>query len=259
MPAEPIIKGYYGKVSTHGDFVSRGLPASFIDPWDAWLQEAIVTSHLHLGDDWLNCYLTGPIYRFVLAPGICGENSWFGIMMPSVDRVGRYYPMTITTMNRSNINPFILLQQEISWFTKIEALALTSLTDDFSLKQFNHELNLLQPEIFNKNCESVIKNKKNNNKQEIHHAWQQTIQTNQTINNLIPCFLDNFLKEYCFSYSLWWTRGSERVDPSLLICEGLPPFDGVSAMFDGNWKQWGWKGNRYPVLPFGSQDADATD
>lgn len=257
MSAEPIINGYYGKVSTHGDFVNRGLPVSFIAPWDAWVQEAVITCQQQLGDDWLSCYLTSPIYRFVLAPGICGENSWLGIMMPSVDRVGRYYPLTITTMNRSNINPFFLLEQEVSWFTNVEALALSSLADNFSLELFNHELNLLKSEVFINNCES-LSSPEQINKQASHHAWQQTIEVDQTISSLLPCFLDNLLKQSCFAYSLWWTQGSERVDPSLLISEGLPPFNGVAAMFDGNWEKWGWNGNRYPVLPFGSQNYDAS-
>lgn len=258
MSVEPIASGYYGKVSTHGDFVSRGLPASFIDPWDAWLQEVILTSHQQLGDDWLNCYLTGPIYRFVLAPNICGENSWLGIMMPSVDRVGRYYPITITTWNRSNINPFVLLEQEESWFSTVEALALSSLTDGFNLEQFNRELDLLNPEVFSNKCE-YTESYEQINKRVIQHAWQQRIESNQTISSLVPCFLDKLLKEYCFTYSVWWTQGSEQVDSSLLICKGLPPFEGVAAMLDGNWKQWGWDDNRYPTLPFGKRNDESAN
>ena len=251
MSTESIINGYYGKVSTHGDFVSRGLPASFINPWDAWLQEAVITSQQQLGDDWLNCYLTGPIYRFVLAPGICGENGWLGIMMPSVDRVGRYYPMTIVTMNRLNINPFVALQHETEWFTRVEALALSSLTDNFSLQQFNSELDELKSEVLFNDCESLITTEQIN-QQATNNAWQRSMEENQTISSVLPCFLDNLLKDHCFAYSLWWTQGSEQVASSLLICEGLPPFKGVAAMFDGNWQKWGWEGCRYPVLPCGT-------
>jgi type VI secretion system protein ImpM len=258
MSTKPITSGYYGKVSTHGDFVSRGLPVSFTDPWDAWLQEAIFSSQQKLGDNWLDCYLTGPIYRFVLSPGICGENSWLGIMMPSVDRIGRYYPMTITTMNRLNINPFIALEKELSWFSQVETLALSSLADDFSLEQFNLEINELKPDIFYNNCEPSLHSEQIN-KQPSHHAWQQSMEASQQISDMLPCFLDNLLKEQCFAYSLWWTQGSEQVSPSLLVCEGLPPFDGVAAMFDGNWQKWGWEGNRYPVFPFGKQPNDETN
>ena len=246
------MNGYHGKVSTYGDFVSRGLPTSFIDPWDAWLQEAIFCSRQQLGENWLNCYLTGPIYRFALAPGICGENAWLGIMMPSVDRIGRYYPMTIATMNRLNINPFLAMQQEAKWFTDAESLALSSLTDNFSLEKFNCELNELKPEsLFS--CDDVILSSEQVTKQNSHQAWQKTMGNNQAISDVLPYFLSDFLKDHYFAYSLWWTQGSELVEPSFLICEGLPPFEGVAAMLDGNWKKWGWEGNRYP---FGEQERD---
>ncbi|WP_051906330.1 type VI secretion system-associated protein TagF [Methylomarinum vadi] len=252
MLIESIVNGYYGKVPTHGDFVSRGLPASFIDPWDAWLQEAVITSRRQLGNNWLDSYLTSPIYRFVLSPGICGEHSWLGILMPSVDRVGRYYPMTIGLLNQHNINPFLAMQREVTWFTNAETLALSSLADNFNLQEFNDQLSRLSPEILNDNCVNGF-DEEPSERQPSHHAWQQTFGNKQNICDVLPCFLDTQLKEQFFAYSVWWTQGSERVAPSLLICEGLPPFDGMAAMFDGNWKKWGWEGNRYPSLPFGNQ------
>lgn len=254
MSTEFIINGYYGKVSTHGDFVSRGLPSSFIDPWDAWLQEAVICSQQQLADNWLNCYLTGPIYRFALSPGVCGENGWLGIMMPSVDSIGRYYPMTIATINKQNVNPFIAMQQEAVWFTNLEALALSSLDDNFSIEQFNIDLNALKPSSIINN-EEITVFPEPIIRQSSSHAWQGIIEGNQTITDVLPFFLNNFLKEHYFAYSLWWTKGSELVAPSLLVNEGMPPFKGIAAMLDGNWQQWGWEGKRYP---FEEQDRDAS-
>jgi type VI secretion system protein ImpM len=247
MSKQSIANGYYGKVSTHGDFVSRGLPISFIDPWDAWMQEAVFSSRQQLGDNWLNCYLTGPIYRFALAPGVCGEHGWLGVIMPSVDSVGRYYPMTIATMNTVDVNPFIAMQQEEVWFAGVETLALSSLADNFSLEQFNAELSELKPF----DTDKTIAPYEQVTKQASQHAWQRTMSNSQAVTDVLPFFVNDFLKENYFAYSLWWTQGSELVAPSLLICEGLPPFNGVAAMFDGNWQKWGWEGNRYP---FGDQD-----
>ena len=87
--------GFYGKLPMVGDFVSRRLPNDFISSWDSWLQSAIAASREELGDDWLKNYLTSPIWRFLLSPGLCGNQAVAGIMMPSVDRVGRYYPLTV--------------------------------------------------------------------------------------------------------------------------------------------------------------------
>jgi type VI secretion system protein ImpM len=251
MPTEFIEPGYYGKVHTHGDFVSRGLPRSFIDPWDAWLQEAINTSRQQLGDTWLNYYLTSPVYRFVLSPGICGNHGWQGVLMPSVDKIGRYYPMTVSLMDKQNINPFIALQTRNEWFTSIERLVFSCLEDNFNLEKFNGSLSNFR---FNagysdaKTEQSCIEIPE----KIFHHAWQQPLKSVESMSNLLPDILDNLLKEQCFAYSLWWTQGSEIVSPSLLICEGLPHFEGIAALFDGNWQKWGWEGQLYPIPPFGT-------
>ena len=36
-----------------------------------------------------------PVWRFVLPPGLCGRNGVLGIWLPSVDKAGRYSPLTI--------------------------------------------------------------------------------------------------------------------------------------------------------------------
>jgi type VI secretion system protein ImpM len=46
--------GFYGKVASRGDFVSRGLPQSFIKPWDAWLAAGLLASQEQLGGQWLD-------------------------------------------------------------------------------------------------------------------------------------------------------------------------------------------------------------
>ena len=245
MLTESINKlGYYGKVPTHGDFVSKGLPRSFIDPWDLWLQEAILTSRQQLGEQWLDYYLTSPLYRFVLSPGICGETGWLGILMPSVDKVGRYYPMTISQMIDERTNSFMALQKN-EWFVKLEELALSCLKDSYSLNEFNSEIDQLAKGIVYESPPPQSLVDRINN-QAFHPAWQQSLNCIESITDLLPSMLDSVLKERCFAYSLWWTRGSEHVSPSFLFSEGLPPFDSVAAMFDGNWQQWGWSGNRYP-------------
>ena len=89
------LPGFYGKFPELGDFVNRRIPRSFLDHWDEWLQNAIATSRQRLDKDWLNLYLNSPVWRFALAGGLCGDQPWCGLLMPSVDRVGRYYPLTI--------------------------------------------------------------------------------------------------------------------------------------------------------------------
>jgi type VI secretion system protein ImpM len=90
--------GLFGKLPARGDFVRGGLPGSFVTPWDDWLQRMLAASRERLGDEWLPAWLEAPVWRFALAPGLCGGEAVLGVMLPSVDRVGRYFPLTLAAL-----------------------------------------------------------------------------------------------------------------------------------------------------------------
>jgi len=90
--------GLFGKLPSRGDFVQLGLPGSFVRPWDAWLQQVMAGSQARMGDGWLPAYLESPVWRFVLPGGMCGAGAVLGLLMPSVDRVGRYFPLTLAAV-----------------------------------------------------------------------------------------------------------------------------------------------------------------
>jgi type VI secretion system protein ImpM len=90
--------GLFGKLPARGDFVRGGLPGSFVAPWDAWLQRVLAASRQRLDADWLPAWLEAPVWRFALASGLCGADAVLGVMLPSVDRVGRYFPLTLAAL-----------------------------------------------------------------------------------------------------------------------------------------------------------------
>lgn len=85
--------GFFGKLPARGDFVSAGLPRSFIRPWDSWLRRVLPAALDSLGDAWDDA----PIWRFRLAEGICGADPVLGVLLPSHDRVGRRFPLTVAS------------------------------------------------------------------------------------------------------------------------------------------------------------------
>ena len=87
--------GFFGKLPSHGDFLRRQVSDAFVGVWDGWLQECLAASRAELGDRWLDVYLTSPVWRFACAAGTCGPAPVVGVMVPSVDRVGRYFPLTL--------------------------------------------------------------------------------------------------------------------------------------------------------------------
>jgi len=90
--------GFCGKVPARGDFVSAGLSRRFVDPWHDWMQRMLAGSRAILGECWDEIWLGAPVWRFRLSPGLCGPDAAVGLWMPSVDRVGRYFPLTFAML-----------------------------------------------------------------------------------------------------------------------------------------------------------------
>lgn len=131
------MNGFFGKVPSLGDFVSRRLPAEFLHPWDAWLQAGLQCSRERLVEQWLEVYLCSPIWHFALTAGVCGEQGWAGVMIPSVDRVGRYFPLTVAAA----VGDGLLL--DATWHGEVERLALSALGEAFSLEVFDESVRAL--------------------------------------------------------------------------------------------------------------------
>ncbi len=98
-PLTPSVQmGFYGKLPARGDFVRHGLPRDFIDPWDQWLDGVLSITRSESGDAWLPAYLEAPVWRFALPAGLCGSRPVLGVTMPSVDKAGRYFPITFAAI-----------------------------------------------------------------------------------------------------------------------------------------------------------------
>lgn len=126
--------GFHGKIPRHGDFITRQLDAAFVERWDDWLQGVIAESQTILGDRWLDDYLVCPIWRFALAPGVIDTRGWLGALMASVDRVGRYFPLTVA-LPLAGDDPNVLgalLSRHVDeeWFRPLEEVMLGTLGEN---------------------------------------------------------------------------------------------------------------------------------
>mgnify|MGYP001819816455 CR=1 FL=1 len=126
--------GCFGKVPAHGDFVWQGLPARFVTPWDNWLQQTLVDLKESRPEDWLDAYLHGPIWRFLLRDDALGPETWSGIILPSVDIVGRYFPFTLA-VSLPRYAPLVSTQRALdAWLTAAEEVALEALSGSLSVE-----------------------------------------------------------------------------------------------------------------------------
>lgn len=135
--------GFFGKLPGRGDFVRRDLPNAFVDTWDAWVQLGMEASRATLGEGWLDAWLCAPVWRFALPNGICGPDAWAGVMMPSVDRAGRYFPLTLAAMAPPGVPSAAMLAGD--WIAAVEAAALSALGEDTDFDRFSDSVAALPP------------------------------------------------------------------------------------------------------------------
>jgi len=201
--------GCFGKVRSYGDFVTRNLPPGFVARWDAMLQAGMLASRAAHGDDWLTLYLRAPLWYFVLGADVVDENVWAGVLMPSVDSVGRHFPLTIAAApgrdqgDGSEVHYAWLIDAR-SWFERCGELALATLGATATLPEL--EQGLLTPGSVTPDGEAH------------HGAWP----------------IDSCTR----GASLWWTDGSDTIAPSVRRCPGLPGALQLSGLFDGDMAGW---------------------
>ena len=126
--------GWFGKMPALGDFASRRLPEAWLAAWDAWLQDELVAARESLGDDdWLALFMVAPIRRFWLAPGLITPEAWLGVLMPSVDSVGRHFPFTLATPLRDGHADLVDALANDRWLAGADALARQTLDPAFDV------------------------------------------------------------------------------------------------------------------------------
>lgn len=233
---ESRIIGWYGKIASLGDFASRRLPARFLVPWDDWLQRAMVGSRAVLGARWLETYLTTPVWRFLLMPGVCGKVGWAGVMLPSVDRVGRYFPLSLAMESPVSTLGEARLKLLSQWLDGIEIAAVATLDPKVTLEDFEGAL-----------AACPLPPLGLPDDMEVH--LQQQLAAGLSAHAAIPGMLnlpssDDFapllsgtstcaLVQAAVGKSLWWSRNRDGAQAALMYSDGLPAPEGFVALLTG--------------------------
>lgn len=133
--------GAFGKMPSLGDFFRLSLPAGFEAPWDCWLQDGLLAARASLGDRWQDCFFSAPIWRFTLAPGLAGP-AVQGVLMPSVDRVGRQFPLTLVgSLDATRVGDVAAAHLAAATiFAALEDVALDALDDGMTREALSARL-----------------------------------------------------------------------------------------------------------------------
>lgn len=136
--------GWHGKLPSVSDFASRRMDARLVDTWDDWISAGLAKMRSDDQERWVDAYLASPTWRFLSGPGFFpvpfDASAWAGVLMPSVDRVGRYYPLALTAplheIPRSTESRAGLWW----WLQRLEDTAIHALEGDWSIEGLEIEL-----------------------------------------------------------------------------------------------------------------------
>jgi len=217
------IPGWYGKLPSLGDFASRRLPVEFVKAWDACLQEVIAASRDALGERWFDTYLTMPIWRFVFLPGLVTQSGWAGVLMPSVDRVGRHFPLTIAIELPSLAAAAFATFEGAAWFAGLEEAALAVLDPTRGVDDLDGALvQSVLPAPATAERDSAIR----------------SLQALPSVEAFGPLAEGEALRAWGDSTgwrALWWTRGRVDGDSLMLGCAGLPTAEEFGWLLESRW------------------------
>jgi len=243
--SRPLVNvGFYGKLPCRGDFLQRRAPQDFVDAWDSWLQEGLHESRQRLQEAWLESYLTGPVWRFVLGAGVCGSGAYAGVLVPSVDRVGRYFPLSVIAQLAAEECPLSVACGMSAWFQSAETLAIEAvLAEALDFDTFDEQVALLREQLGGEVAlESTYLTQLLGDARfpAEAHRWQVPLRAVDSLQGAINVYAWREMNRTLQPLALWWTQGSGAVTPSWLATRGLPDARASVAMLTGEWAGAEW-------------------
>ena len=224
--------GFFGKLPCRGDFLQRRVRQEFVDVWDAWLQRCLAESARQMQDRWLEAYLTSPVWRFVVSPGICGDGAYGGVMVPSVDRVGRYFPLTIVTSWEPEDSALAVACGAHAWFDRAEELALDA-PDASDFDVFDASVAQLPALANAQNAAETVALRDHLSRADLSSekpGLRVPLQSVHSLQRAVNLLAARELERTLQPLSLWWSDGSKDTEPTWVCQRGLPPPEGFARM-----------------------------
>ncbi|KIQ57605.1 type VI secretion system-associated protein TagF, partial [Pseudomonas fluorescens] len=134
-----------------------------------------------------------------------GPDAAAGVVMPSIDRVGRYFPLTVAVLLEPDADPASVVGGADDWFERVENLLLSTLNVEASFEAFGAELDSLGSPMY-------LPRTPGGRFASLHRFDATDPQRRMSA----------LAESACEGASLWWGQGSERIAPGLMRCQGLP-------------------------------------
>ncbi len=187
-------------------------------------------SRRQLGEAWLPAYLVAPVWRFVLGRDTMGPHAVAGVLMPSVDRVGRYFPLVLAAEMPDLADPWRCSAVPEPGSTPPRPGARLP-RRRFRLRRLRVGLTALGlPEPPHRSVPDGAEAPR-------RYGLGGEAEAIRAYADVLEAAMSGSRR----SFTLWWTTGSEAVAPSLLMHRGAPAPEQFAAFLDGRWDVWGWQ------------------
>lgn len=210
--------GAFGKMPSVGDFFRLNTTPAFVQAWDGWIQKSMLDMSQTLGDRWDALYMSSPIWRFCLSAGLAGPQKIIGVLMPSVDRVGRRFPLTLMAPMHAEGLALLTHFRETELFRQLEDLALAALEDDMTRDKLSEGLSRLP--VPPRRSQALVRGM----------GGSLVLTQGEGMTDILPDLAAGLMAEHYRNPSIWSTEINGV--PRLMVCEGLPTGANVQGLFD---------------------------
>ena len=225
-PVDPDAPGWFGKIATLGDFAQRRLPPEFIRIGDDWLSRGMSATREQLGERWLDTYLTAPVIRFAWAPGVAGTCWWFGLLMPSCDSVGRYFPLLIAQRRVKPPLDRIAIDHLEAWYDHLARAATQTLSEQSSVDAFETTLGTAPPWPTPGGPARLTA-------QATGDGSHYRLAPRASLNRWLNAMAVEDLHARFAGCTIWWNGGDATREATASIVTGLPDGVGFARMLSG--------------------------
>lgn len=219
--------GLFGKLAAKRDFIALYAPRAFLNIWEPWMQSGIAASRDRLSSDWQGAFLSAPIWRFWLGAEICGATV-AGTFMPSLDGLGRYYPLTLFAYAEPGVAippPDINAQND--WYHGAEDYLLQTLDKNMSFDAITSALDEFAPPA------GVAASGASGSMIAVGEGTLAAHASDSTLPDLFGALRKaNFASIYSAA-SFWWTIGGGGYEPIALCCRRMPDAFLFASMLTG--------------------------
>lgn len=228
-----LAAGFCGKLPIRADFITRRVPLAYVERWHDWIAEALAATRDAFGEGWLDLYLYGPIWRFAVPAGLAGPHAVAGTLMPSVDSVGRYFPLTIALPLASTAALASMVIEGRGWFDDAESCSLAALDGEIDIDALSERLAGLAAPTLAARSDAGAPSAVPPPGLAFIIGAVESVEENLLAQHAGP--------QLAAGNSLWWTRGAERMPPAVAVASALPAPASFAAMLSGEWTKFGWQ------------------